>query len=212
MRRTMILALVGFAAGLPAAAQDPRLDRLDPATRATVAAIVDSARAAGLPAEPLVDRALEGATKRAPGDLIAIAVRRLAGQLGQARDILGPTAGAAELESGAAALRAGANPEVLVQLKRGRPRRPLTVPLAVLADLVAGGVPSDTAATVVMALVRAADDDLIAFRRSVEHDIALGALPGTAAARNSENVLNAADAGRLTGVGGGTPPPAPRKP
>jgi len=34
------------------AAQDPRLDRLDPDTRAQVTAVVDSARLAGLPAEP----------------------------------------------------------------------------------------------------------------------------------------------------------------
>jgi hypothetical protein len=207
MRHPTLVALLALAAA-PAAAQDPRLDRLDSATRAAVGAVIDSARAAGLPTEPLVDRALEGATKHAPGDVIATAVRRLAGQLGRAREILGARASSAELESGAAALRAGAGPEVLAELRRSRPRRPLTVPLAVLADLVASGVPSDTAATVVRALVRAADDDLIAFRRSVEHDIALGALPGTAAARNSENALNSAG----DGFSRGTPPPAPRQP
>ncbi|MEJ7810624.1 MAG: hypothetical protein WKG32_09480, partial [Gemmatimonadaceae bacterium] len=52
----------------PPPASDARLDaRLDPRTRASVAAVLDSARAAGLPTEPLVDKALEGASKRADG-------------------------------------------------------------------------------------------------------------------------------------------------
>src|SRR2546426_5161735 len=45
----------------------------------------------------LVQRALEGATKRASGDLIVAAVRRLAVDLGHARDALGSTASPAEL-------------------------------------------------------------------------------------------------------------------
>src|SRR3989454_11224495 len=57
----------------------------------------------------LVQRALEGATKRASGDLIVAAVRRLAVDLGHARDALGSTASPAELTAGAAALRAGAS-------------------------------------------------------------------------------------------------------
>src|SRR6266566_8930020 len=66
-----------FVAGT-AAGQDPRLTRLPAEAQAPVGALVDSARAAGLPAEPLVQRALEGATKQAPGDLIVAAVQRLA--------------------------------------------------------------------------------------------------------------------------------------
>jgi hypothetical protein len=210
MRCSTLLALLTLAGAARAAAQDPRLDRLDPDTRAAVTAIVDSARAARLPTEPLVDRALEGATKHAPGDLIVSAVRRLAGQLGRAQELLGSSASAAELETGVAALRAGADPGVLARLKRGRPRRPLTVPLAVLADLVATGVPSDTAAAVVLALARATDDDLVEFRRRVEHDIALGALPGTAASRSySEYVTSIAGDAPNTNA---TPPSAPRKP
>src|SRR5207249_8636159 len=65
---------------------DSRLERLDAATRPTVAALVDSARTAMLPTEPLVQRALEGATKRASGDAIVAAVRRLAADLGHAHD------------------------------------------------------------------------------------------------------------------------------
>jgi len=183
-RRLLPTLAVGLAATLlarRAAAQDPRLGRLEPGTRPLVAALVDSARGVGLPAEPLVQRALEGATKRAPGDRIVAAVRRLAVDLGRARDALGPAASPPELEAGAAALRAGAAPAVLTELRRTR-RQPLTVPLAVLADLVASGVPADSAATAVLALAPSARDaDLVEFRRAVERDIALGAPPAAAA-------------------------------
>jgi len=161
--------------------KDPRLARLDPAARSLVVVVIDSARTAGLPTEPLVQRALEGATKGAPGTLIGNAVRRLAADLGRARAALGAGATPPELEAGAAALRAGAGPAVLAQLRRSR-RQTITVPLAVLTDLVASGVPVDSAAAAVLALASAQDADLIDFRRAVERDIALGAAPSAATA------------------------------
>ena len=182
-RTALPLLAAMLVAGRAAAQQtDPRLERLDASTRPMVAALVDSARAATLPGEPLVQRALEGATKRASGDVILAAVRRLAVDLGHARDALGSTASPAELTAGAAALRAGASPTILTELRHTR-REPLTMPLAVLADLVASGVPVDSAATAVLALAaRARDADLVEFRRAVERDIALGAPPAAATA------------------------------
>ena len=193
LTRTLLPLLAAIVvAGRTAAQQtDPRLERLDAATRAAVAALVDSARRALLPTEPLVQRALEGATKRASGEVIATAVRRRAADLGKARDALGSTASPAELNAGAAALRAGASPTILTQLRQTR-REPLTMPLAVLADLVASGVPVDSAAAAVLALAaRARDADLVEFRRAVERDIALGAPPAaaTAAAATAADVL-----------------------
>ncbi|MGH7608235.1 MAG: hypothetical protein ACREME_12955, partial [Gemmatimonadales bacterium] len=129
----------------------------------------------------LVQRALEGVAKGAAGPRITAAVRRLAGDLGTARGALGTSASAPELEAGAAALRAGATPAVLTDL-RGIRRAPLTIALAVLADLVASGVPPDSAAAAVLALAPSARDaDLVEFRRAVERDIALGAPPAAAA-------------------------------
>ena len=173
----------------PVAAQagrlDPRLDRLDSISRPMVAALVDSARAAALPTEPLVQRALEGATKRATADRIVAAVRRLALDLGHAREALGPTTSPPELGAAAAALRAGAPPATLTALRRVR-RESLTVPLAVLTDLVASGVPVDSAAAAVLALAaKARDADLVEFRRAVERDIALGASPASATAADA---------------------------
>jgi len=182
-RSALPLLAAMLVAGRAAGQQtDPRLERLDAATRPAVAALVDSAGRALLPTEPLVQRALEGATKRASGELIVAAVRRFAVELGHARDALGSTASPAELSAGAAALRAGASPIVLARLRQAR-REPLTMPLAVLADLVASGVPVDSAAAAVLALAaRARDADLVEFRRAVERDIALGAPPAAATA------------------------------
>src|SRR5439155_674087 len=79
------LAAVLFATAAaqePQHLNDPRLARLDTAARSLVAVAIDSARAAGLPTEPLVQRALEGATKDAPGTLIVSAVQRAAAAAG----------------------------------------------------------------------------------------------------------------------------------
>lgn len=181
---TRILCTFGVLLLAPAlAAQDPRLEqRLDPETRVAVEAVIDSARRAGLPTAPLVAKALEGASKRAEGSRIVGAVRRLAAHLGTAREALGTAASGGELEAGASALVAGASSDDLARLKAMRPRASLVVPLGVLADLVARGVPADSARQAVMVLAgeRLRDEDFITFRRNVERDIALGAPPGAA--------------------------------
>jgi hypothetical protein len=180
-----------------ATAQDPRLERrLDPDTRAAVNAVIDSARVAGLPVESLVDRALEGASKHAEPARIVAAVRRLAAELGTARAALGPASSPAELDAAASALRAGVRPADLTLLRRRRPRS-LTVALAALTDLVASGVPADSAAAAVLALASSArDDQIVDFRRVVERDIALGAPPAAAAAVRVNAALRDAGRGR----------------
>ena len=163
-------------------AQEPRLEgRLPDEARMQVNAILDAAREAGLPTEPLVDRALEGATKGAPPDLIVRAVARLSEEVGQARNAFGENASFAELTAGASALRAGAATEDLARLRTLRPGQPLTVAAAVLADLTSAGVPVDSAVTAVLTLASdARDADYVAFRRNVQRDIALGASPAAA--------------------------------
>jgi hypothetical protein len=184
----MALLMAGLVAGwvamrpAPAGAQEARLvGRLPEAARAQVDGILDAARAAGLPTDPLVLRALEGAAKGAPPNVIVAAVTRLREELRVARVALGEMASPAELTAGASALRAGASESDLARLRRLRPDQPLTVAAAVLADLVATGVPVDTAVTAVLALARdAGDADYVAFRRNVQRDVALGASPAAA--------------------------------
>jgi hypothetical protein len=160
-----------------------RLDnRLDARTRAAVEKAIDSAVAEGLPAEPLVSKALHGAAVGARGEAIVKAVRVLAERLAVARDVLGPGSTAVELDAGVAALQAGVQPEVLERIRNDRAQQPLAVPLGVLADLIGRGVSTKDATQMVVALVRrgTTDEQLLAFQRDVERDIGIGAPPAAA--------------------------------
>lgn len=144
-------------------------------TPAPVQSLIDSAARAGLPTRPLVEKALEGSAKGASPAAIATAVRALAVALDDAQHALG-SATPDELNAGAVALRLGARPEDLTQLRAVR-KSSLVVPLGVLSDLVARGVPVDTAAKAVVALASQGDDEYLAFRQRVDRDIDLGAAP-----------------------------------
>jgi hypothetical protein len=180
------LALFTFAqmcAPVVLRAQDARLDaRLDAHTRDAVVTLIDSARAEGIPGEPLVQKALEGASKHADGPRILTAVRMLAGELGDARAALGTSSTDAEVIAGASALHAGIAPAALSRMRASRTHGSLTVALAVLSDLIARGVPGDTATTVISALTGAGapDAELLRFQQGVERDIAQGATPSAA--------------------------------
>jgi hypothetical protein len=161
------MVLLFLTVGGQARAQDHRLtDRLDPATAAAVQRVVDSAAHEGLPTEPLIQKALEGGTLGAPGDRIVYAVGALHGQLGRARAALGGRASEADLTAAAGALRAGLPPDALQRLQSLRGDRPLVVPIAVLTDLVADGVPPDEATRSVLDLAREgrADEAFMALR------------------------------------------------
>lgn len=167
------------AADVPPSLQD----RLDPATRGAVQAIIDSAAANGVPTGPLVAKALEGAAKRAPGDRIVGAVRSLTADLTVTRRALGAHADEASLVAGAAALRAGVSSAYLGELREARPSAAVAWPLSVLADLVSHGVPADTAGSILLALARsgATDAVFIVFEQQVLRDVGAGVPPGAAA-------------------------------
>ena len=168
--RTLLVSLFLTLPSL-AAAQDARLtERLDGATAASVQQMVDSARSGGLPTEPLVQKALEGGTLGASGDKIVAAVSALHGQLGRARSALGRSASESELTAAAGALRAGLPPSALSRLQSLRSGKPLVVPIAVLTDLVAEGVPPEQATRSVLDLAREGrpDDEFVALRRQIQ--------------------------------------------
>ena len=216
LRLAIVAALFGPVAGAqqaPAGGRDggtpawltARLDqRLDPRTREQVERLIDSARAQGIPAEPLVDKALEGASKRAPTELLLRAVRGLAIDLASARQLLGGGSLTDEVSAGAGALRAGVDGNVLRRLREDRPGQPLVVALGVLTDLVSRGVPAEAASRSVLALTKAgiADERLLAFRRDVERDIGIGAPPAAATILNANS--QAASLARVAGPGSGS--------
>ena len=181
----MMVAALASASVTSANAQDPRvLPRLDAPSRAAIAAVVDSAKAQGIPVEPLYDKVNEGVVKGADGPHIVVAVRNLALDLATAHRALGALATADEIKAAASAMHAGVPAVELGKLKKQSGlRRSLTLPFTVLADIVSRGVPVSTAANAIRSLVGAGakDKDINDFQRNVKVDIEQGAPPAAAA-------------------------------
>ena len=186
--RLLTLA-VAFAASA-GAARAQEVDRtlplqLSAPTRATLDRLIDSARVAGLPVDPLYSKVREGVFRSADEPRVITAVQRLTRDLGDARAALGDSAGAEEITAGANALRAGLHPADLSRLRESRARRsdhPLTVALVVLADLATRGVPPAMAAASLNELVarNVSDGSLLSFRQNVERDLVGGRSPASA--------------------------------
>lgn len=186
-------ALAGLLAAASAArAQDARLaQRLDKPTYVAVNAIVDSARVAKLPTALLVDKALEGAAKGSDGQTIVLAVHQLSVRMTSARRVLGTTSSADEIKAAVTALDAGVPERDLERVKTAGGKRPATMPLAVLTDLVGRQVPIATATSLVVQLARSGvkDPDLVLFQRNVRADIDRGADPTVAATTRARGLV-----------------------
>jgi hypothetical protein len=178
----MLLALtVSFST---ASAQDPRLTtRLDAQSTKAFNAMLDSARAQGLPVEPLWDKYYEGIGKGADGPRIIAAVRTLSAELAVMHRALGAVASTDELKAGASAVHVGAPAVELGKMKKQSRLRSLALPFTVVADLISRGVPVGTAVNAVKSLVGAGakDKDINEFQRNVKEDIQQGAPPAAAA-------------------------------
>ncbi len=178
-----ILLLVTFVWPSAADAQVERLStRLDASTYDQVRRIVDSARDRGLPIDPLVNKALEGALKEAPGTRIVSAVSALSTRLETSYAELQPGPSESELVAGANALAVGVPPATLRRVRHLQRDRAVAVPLAVLSELIARGVPVERASSMVLALLErgATPRQLMAMSASVYQDIAAG-VPADAA-------------------------------
>jgi hypothetical protein len=170
--------------------------------------LVDSARSRGLPAEPLLSKAAEGALKGADSTRIVNAVRRLVDELEVARTTLGPISPSAELIAAASALHAGVTPSQLAHVAQlgggagGSSAKSdrLVMPLVVLADLVARRVSANVAVSSLESLLsRAAPDaEFASLRAAIERDIANGTSPDAAMRARSAAVARTLDA--KTGV------------
>ena len=157
--------------------------RLDKPTYAAVSAIVDSARVAKIPTKPLLDKAFEGAAKGSDGPKIIVAVQQLSVRLTSAKRGLGAGTTPDEIRAAATAIEAGVDVRDLARLRSASGKRPVTMPLAVLTDLIARNVPIPTATDLVLQLARSGirDGDLSLFQRNVRADIDRGADPTVAA-------------------------------
>ena len=173
-------------------AQDvqPRLDgRVSPEVQRAVQRIAADAAAQGLPIEPLVQKAIEGAAKGVPGDRVIAAVRALAGRLGQSmaavREGGVSTPGGDIVEGGADALNAGlTGPEVSDLVRVSQPPQDPTLTLRVAATLAALGVPAKQVLTLLQGLISdgRSQSDLLGLPGQVQTGVAQGATPAQAAA------------------------------
>jgi len=178
--RRFVWLLCALAAGTRvASAQDsPRQLAADRATALQLAQIVDSARAQGLPTDPIIAKARLGALLHTPSDRIVAVARSVAIRLAEARTALAPAPTEAEIAQGADALSiAGVTPDALRALRSARPDKPVAVPIGVLTQLVAAGVPAKRATQIVTDLIKrgANSDQLIALGNNVDFDIGRGA-------------------------------------
>ena len=226
--KTMRYLTIALALALPAlaparaagqtAAQTPPQARaraaLPPDVYGQVETIAADAVAQGLPAEPLWDKALEGAAKRVPAQRIPAALTEYVGRLRTARSALaaGPPGLGGELPpgalvAGADALRRGVPAAALGQVREGA-RTPMA--LVVLGDLVETGVPVDRAVDVVRAALeqRAADEDMLALGARVRAAMREGQNAGAAA----DGVGRAIREGRVRRIPPAADPARPPRP
>jgi hypothetical protein len=185
LSRALSLLLGASVLGAAASQSDDQrlLGRLDERTREAVVAVVEAARKEGLPTEPLIDKALEGASKQANGSVIVSVVRSLVGDLRRAKDVLGPGSMAKDVEAGATALRAGVPIKELERLSAARANVRVASALDVITILTNDGVPPDSIAPRVVSLVLsgATEEQLVNLRLDIKRDISGGVGAATAA-------------------------------
>lgn len=161
-------------------AQNARLrSKLDPETHAAVMRVIGSAVERGLPTGTLYERALLGATyHRSRGEIDSVVTLQLR-RLELSRQALAPHPSNADIVAGAQAIASGVPTRALTRIRGDFPGRPLTVPLAVLAELVSMKVPVERAEAMVRSLMKrgATEAQLVALGGEVRNDIAAGWSP-----------------------------------
>jgi hypothetical protein len=152
---------------------------LDSATAAAIAPIVEQARAANLPVALLYAKAREGQVQHVPLAKIEAVVRTLADRMRTANDALRPGASEQELHAAADAIKSGVPPETLSAMRKAGGDGSLAVPIGVLTQLIARGVPVERASMEVVALLQkgAVAKHFIALEESVRQDVLAGRRP-----------------------------------
>jgi hypothetical protein len=180
--RLLSYAVALSAALLPFATRGAAQDSMaflagDRETAAKLARIVESARAEGLPAEPIIAKAQQGALFHAPSAKIIAAAQAVARRLDEARDALAPRPTPSDIAAGEDALSInGMTTDALRAVRAVSPNRPVAVPIGVLAQLVASGLPASKATSVVTDLMKrgVTSKQLVALGGDVNSDVAAG--------------------------------------
>ena len=160
----LITLLVGLTAPLAAQGGGGRgSDRLTghvpSVTLPALDSIVEDAARAGLPTEPLIQKALEGGAKGVAPDRLVAAVGASAAQLRSASALLQSAGEArrndpAEVTAVAAALSRGVSADGVARLTEVLPGEPTGPALHAVADLVGHGFAEDSSVDLMMAAVQ----------------------------------------------------------
>ena len=185
---TPVAAAVGQAASLPAG--------LDPAARVTLEQIIDSARVAGLPVQPLYAKAAEGKLKAASDAQIVSAVRALSNRFREIRAGVDSSMEMATMTAAATALAAGVPLAAIRDMRAAavgsrNPEGDLAGALVAVTDLVAQRVSTASAVSAVQSLLarRADPDQYVRLRAGVGDFIAAGRSPDQAVRSTTETIV-----------------------
>jgi hypothetical protein len=188
--------------------------RVPPAVAVAVRALADSAAARGLPADPLVDKAIEGGAKGVAPERVVAAVRLVFAQLDVAAAAIrvGRVAipDGETIEAGAFAVAAGmTGPQITEVVKLSTAPYTPAATLRVAGTLTALGVPATQTVDLVRETIRSgrASTDLSALPERVQTQMAHGQTPAQAAAG-----LARAAAARGAAPGQAKPDRAPKNP
>ncbi|HYW33096.1 MAG TPA: hypothetical protein VE869_16465 [Gemmatimonas sp.] len=164
----------------------------DAPARAAIRQTIEAAGARGVPVDPLLTKVREGVAKRSDPRRISDAVQQLAARLETAAQALAPAFSSSELSAGAGALHHGVSASTLKAYRALSPSAPLTVPLGVLTEMIADGVPSKLASGKIRDLVSrgATPALLIDMGAKVRADVMGGIAPGVALELRSKGVIS----------------------
>lgn len=173
---TLLACALSVGAVSAAAQQAASAPMFDARTKAEIEQIAEHAATLGLPPEPVIVKARFAALMHAPAPKIVAVARAVADRLEVAREALAPRPTPGDIKAGEDALSAGVTPSALRLVRSVRPDHPVAVPLGLLAQLVATGVPVTRASHIVTDLMRRGADSqqLVALGNNVNADVALG--------------------------------------
>jgi hypothetical protein len=226
LRALVVAALIAVSSRVAFAQESLDFVEADRETVAQLARIVASVKAANLPTEPVVAKARLAARVHASPARIVAALQAVAERLDDAREALGGSSPKADIMAGADALGTkGVTKDMLQRIREAQPARSIAVPLGVMAQLVASGVPPRQAADIVTRLVRAraTTTQLVALGNDVSQDVIAGAGATSALqirletlkpllAYGAPSAATAADAFVTSSGGGATSPKGPQNP
>jgi hypothetical protein len=172
-----LVVAASMAMAHAAFAQDaPPMIPGDPQATAQLARIIDATRAQRLPVDPIVGKVQYALMMHAPSARIIAAAQAVAGRLAMAREALAPRDTPEDIVAGESALSLRVPRETVRDIRRFSKEPSVAVPLAVIGQLVDGGVPPDRASDIVKDLIKrgASGPQLAALQRSVAEDVRYG--------------------------------------